>query len=370
MEIDVYSDGEVADYVNQNYVAVKVQLDTALADNENIRSWYGDAAMLAKTYNIRSYPTFVFLSADGKITHKGIGYMDKKQFISLLEDGRDAGSQCYSQYNQFEEHKLPYGRMPALAASLRSVGEDEKSKEIVEVYLDSFLLKQNRVQALTRENIRLAAANCEQTKSKCFQWLFANRSQMDSVMGYDLATRTVSQMIFLELAAPKLKQLGSLREAEPQISMWTSMKEKIGEKYGSYFSGRVVLDAELQWYSKRHDWEKMADLNLEKWEKYGFDINSGFEMVMVNNTIFEVIFMHCKNKSTLDKSIAWMKLICAKSPHRNDFMDTYANLLYKRGDLEEALKMERRALAINPRDEGISKTYDKMLQGQPTWSAN
>ncbi len=48
-------------------------------------------------------------------------------------------------------------------------------------------------------------------------------------------------------------------------------------------------------------------------------------------------------------------------------LDTHANLLYKLGKKEEALKYEEKALAYDPANEDLKKTYTKMKAGQPTW---
>ena len=61
-----------------------------------------------------------------------------------------------------------------------------------------------------------------------------------------------------------------------------------------------------------------------------------------------------------------------KSNHSN-FMDTYANLLYKLGRKEEAIKHAKLAVEIARRDDKeniatvVTATIAKMKNGEPTW---
>jgi hypothetical protein len=49
------------------------------------------------------------------------------------------------------------------------------------------------------------------------------------------------------------------------------------------------------------------------------------------------------------------------------FMDTYANIIYKLGNKEEAIKWEEKALALSNNDKSYQETIDKMKKGEKTW---
>lgn len=55
---------------------------------------------------------------------------------------------------------------------------------------------------------------------------------------------------------------------------------------------------------------------------------------------------------------------------RYEFLDTYANLLYRLGRTKEAIDTEKKALDLAPLDahkQRFQKTIDKMKKVEPTW---
>ncbi len=65
----------IGDYFNKNFINSKMDMEK------------GEGVDIAKTYNIKAYPTMLFLNSEGKIVHKIIGYHDKSE---LLEEAKKA----------------------------------------------------------------------------------------------------------------------------------------------------------------------------------------------------------------------------------------------------------------------------------------
>src|ERR1700748_2457576 len=74
MDRDVYPSGKVGVFMNSNFVSVRVQIDSSVNDNSDIREFYSDAKMLLNTYHISAFPTYLFFDSSGKLVHKGLGY--------------------------------------------------------------------------------------------------------------------------------------------------------------------------------------------------------------------------------------------------------------------------------------------------------
>jgi uncharacterized protein YyaL (SSP411 family) len=60
MDADVYTDPKVAEFVNKNFIAIKVQMDQNKSDPNQIKSWYGYASQIKKKNIIVAMPTFLF----------------------------------------------------------------------------------------------------------------------------------------------------------------------------------------------------------------------------------------------------------------------------------------------------------------------
>ncbi len=60
MDREVFSKSEVADQINKDFIAVKIQMDKTDLDKEDIKRWYNDAKVIQNTYTITAFPTYLF----------------------------------------------------------------------------------------------------------------------------------------------------------------------------------------------------------------------------------------------------------------------------------------------------------------------
>lgn len=73
-----FTDEEVGKYFNDNFINVTEDAER------------GEGRLLASKYEIRAYPTLLFINSDGTIRKKVVGYRDGKQ---LLNDAKRASDQ-------------------------------------------------------------------------------------------------------------------------------------------------------------------------------------------------------------------------------------------------------------------------------------
>lgn len=71
MEKNVFTDKNVADYYNKNFVNAHFDMEK------------GEGKALAVKYGIRSYPTLLFLNGEGEIVGKELGYIKTEEFLEL-----------------------------------------------------------------------------------------------------------------------------------------------------------------------------------------------------------------------------------------------------------------------------------------------
>ncbi len=70
----MYPSEKIGKFVNDNFIAVKVQMDSTQQDDEQIRKWYSIGSDFRSQYNVTAFPTYLFFSPNGKIVSKHIGY--------------------------------------------------------------------------------------------------------------------------------------------------------------------------------------------------------------------------------------------------------------------------------------------------------
>src|SRR5690606_25344935 len=141
--------------LNENFISIKVQLDSTSSDNDHIRSWYADARQLQQRYKISALPTFLFFSPAGDLVHKASGYMDPGSFIRLSKLARDPQKTLYyGQYKAYQQGKKEYSSMGGLALFTRDlIGDAALADTIARDYKRNYLDKLDTVALYTKENI-------------------------------------------------------------------------------------------------------------------------------------------------------------------------------------------------------------------------
>lgn len=95
MDKYTFTNPEVVAYVEQNYLAYKVDAEK------------GEGPALANRFRVRAYPTTVFLSPQGVEVGRQIGYVDAQQFLALLrkyqKDAKDKKTETTPSWPAFQE---------------------------------------------------------------------------------------------------------------------------------------------------------------------------------------------------------------------------------------------------------------------------
>ena len=80
----------------------------------------------------------------------------------------------------------------------------------------------------------------------------------------------------------------------------------------------------------------------------------------------QATFENTENKTALQIALTLSEKSISNDPaaHR---VDTYANLLYKLGRTEEAIKWETKAIELEPNEAAFKETLTKMKKGEKTW---
>lgn len=73
----IFKDEELGDFMNQNFVCVKYDMETE------------KGRLIQKEYGVRAYPTFIMLNSDGSLRHQFVGGGDAKAFIARVKEGLD-----------------------------------------------------------------------------------------------------------------------------------------------------------------------------------------------------------------------------------------------------------------------------------------
>ena len=371
MDQQVYSNDTIGNFMNDNFISVKVQMDSTQRDSKEVQNWYGAAHDFEAKYSVLAYPSFLFFSPDGTIVHKDMGTKTIGDFLNVAKSAMDPHMGYYTLLSSYERGNLSYADMTKLANAARDFKEKELAARIAKDYIGHYLDSLSEEQILTKENLyfidRYAAE--VSSKSNIYHLYFKDndRKMIDSIMGEPGYTiLLINEVVYAEDVNLGL-HAGLTAHQEPD---WSKMEKIIKRDFGRAYVRTAVLRARVEYYKTNKDWRQYAKYFILREEYLGIrkmaaNIVTAYAL---NDKAFEV-FTYSSKKKDLHTALAWVNLSIKMQHNHPDAatVDTKANLLYKLGKREEGIALEKRALDLKPNNRELQENYSKMQQGMATW---
>jgi thioredoxin-related protein len=376
MDKDVYANDSVGDLLNAKFISVKLQMDSSKTDNAFIQSRYKTAKEIGSTYRVAAYPTFLFFSPNGEIVSKDFGYKMPATFMQAAQDALNPSRQYYVLLRGYKKGKKDFVNMPYLISMSKQMGDTVDYYPILTDYY-AYLLSLDKNKLYTKENIEFIASTLESSTESAFTLFYPEGKAVNNAMGKEgYAKNVVDRIILKEKVSPFLKAA----EGKPEPD-WNILYSTIAKDYKGDYADRNILEAKMKWYLPNENMLKYAITLNDKMEKYGSDTTSMTEDFKLNNKAF-IIWEKIKDSQELKRMIRWMTGVVRRGEKATGvytqywplYIDTYANLLYKVGEISEAIKWQELAVTKS-REFGTDKSdanaiqenLEKMKKGQPTW---
>lgn len=359
MEKEVYPQEKVGEYFNDKFISVKVQMDTSKVDEDAVKKWYGDARQVREQYKVSAYPTYLFFTPDGQLLDRGLGAHETEAFIAMADKAIDPKNNYYAQYEQFQKGQRDPAEMSMLARRALELGDTASSQVVAKTYLAG--LKEENL--LTKENIEFMRKFTNTSSDRGFSLFYKNTDSINRLMkAPDYAQGLVQSVLYKEIIKPAVKKANETNT----VPDWGKISAMITKKYNAEYADRVVVAARLTWGLEHKDYAEYTKYYVQYVEKYGAPTETNqFKDLVWNNYAWQ-IFLYSNNKEELEKALSWSNKAVMISPMPN-WMDTYANLLYKLGRKENALRWQGIAIKLSPDDAELRKTMEAMKNDQPTW---
>lgn len=124
MSANVFPDAKVAELYNDKYINVKINMEK------------GEGILFAKAYDVRAYPTLMFIDAKGNMVHKAVGSRPVDGFVALGEAASDPDQQVGSLAQKYEGGNRDADFLMNYAKAMKSANM-EGSADVAEEYLTS-----------------------------------------------------------------------------------------------------------------------------------------------------------------------------------------------------------------------------------------
>jgi len=359
----------------------------------------GEGIEFVKKYDVKYYPTFLFIKPNGTLFSREVGTMHSSDFIKLpktaLDDLKDSkpmvvwdkeyptkkNDPAFLLDYMNKQDKLGNSITDQFNEYLAALPEERRTS-------DTIITFYNKVRYLNVNSV--AYKNLLKNKDKFFEKIhetvydYLYEGVMTSV---DEAIKTKDE----QLLNSAMEALDQTPKNKPRISkeeFCMGYYKTTGDsikylKYATIYCNGKLMNESPDSISKRDKARfiqignlissgKLVGLgdstHLAQLKKDAEHVVRSIISERLNNIAWEV-FLKISDIKGLQEALRWSKRSLEIYPKNPLWMDTYANLLYKLGQKEEAIFMEQEALnyVTKDRSEDLKMTLQKMKAGEKTW---
>ena len=382
MDKKVFANEMVGGNMNPSFISVKVQMDSTKDDNEQVRAWYNVAKFLEKKYEINGVPTYLFFSSDGHLIHRGNGYQKVFDFLNMASLAKAPEKRLmlnlYDKYKKGNRIKDYQQMMKLTKFTWKYIDKGEANKMAKECY-ENYLKKTSLQNLYTVNNLSFILGFPEliESRDRIFEVCYNQSNLFDSIIknpgrAHDIVQSTI---IREELNNKLLKNEKGIFE-KPD---WVHLQKTIETKYPKVTDVKHwFIDYKIEYYRRYYpNWRLWADARNEKLELFPPNLKVYKENWSLGGDLNQFgawyAFLECNDTIVLKEALKWIDIALSLDSYYPPYIDTKAQLLYKLGRKEEAIKLEEIAVALSRIPENNwtlaedEATLEKMRKGEVTW---
>jgi hypothetical protein len=269
-------------------------------------------------------------------------------FQAQVADTANPDLQYASLLQQFHNGKKDPEFVRDLTLMAVRVNDKKSIPELSAAYINSMS------DPFSFENMTFIQRFTRSTKDPGFDIIFKNQQKAGELIGDNNVRDKIMSAVF----NGEIKPFVTGPNAIPD---WNELEKKIVPQYGSP-GEEILLRSKAIHYINNKDWNNFVPAASSLIEKYRSSVSND----MLNNFAWAV-FENVSDTPSLKSALQWSKY-SLEAQQEPIMMDTYANLLHKLGNQQEAIKWEQKALDAKPHEAAFKDTLEKMKKGEKTWN--
>ena len=322
MDKETFPNEEVGKFYNESFIAYKMDMEKDIG------------IKIAAKYRVFSYPSFLFFNSGGSLVYKEAGFKKPEDFIISGKHAMTSEKQLNYDNNISDlKDNLPEFYIQVFRP--RKERDKVEEKTIIK-----FLNKQKDLFSVESWSIMYRFPLNDHYN----QFVLENKDRYGEMYGaYEIERKLIS-IIYSRLEKAIEEKDESMLE-----DVWALVDQVYEENVEV-----TKLSFKISFYQKVEDWNKYA----ETIEAY-ISLDQYKNTSSINNyawTIYEKV----DDKAVVEKATSWMKEVIAQD-QKYIYVDTYAALLYKGGDLVQAEKYALEAIAVGKESEQDTKGTEELL---------
>lgn len=311
MSKNVFADTIVGEFYNEKFINVKLDMEK------------GEGLAFSKKYQVRAYPTLLFINGDGEMVHIGLGSRSVNDFIQL---GVFASSEDTQWINLDSRYKSGDREVPFLLDYVAVLdGAGMEKYEAINAYLKT------QTDWKTLENVNFIFKHMGYDVSNyLFQYVMEQRDAFQAVLGKEKLEKKLDQAVSMSL--PPDANAAQLREAYQKF-----FPEEWEEKYTIALINNITAGSIL---ASNEETVRITDKYIKEYTDHNWNLLNGVAWHMFEST---------DDPSLLQSAVTWtLKSIETESNVYNN--DTAAWIYYKLGDMYKATAFADIAIRLGKMD--------------------
>jgi thioredoxin-related protein len=305
---------EVGDVFNAKFVNAKIDMEK------------GEGLDIAKKYNIRAYPTYIFVNGDGELVHKGLGSMPAPKFIEVGNAAADPERQFFTQKKKYEAGNNSQEFLKKFSTACREIQESKLAEEVANTYL------KGEKDWLTQENMTYISGFVKNIDSDLFKFVLKNRAAFENQLGVPLVGDMLEGNAIRGLAGKFYNRRDASFEKEKAIEYAKSINlpNDITEKATDYL--------QMFSYQNKRDMPNYLKAAVAFYDKYPPEDTNTL------NSVAWTFYESTDDRLLLEKALAWSLKSIGISP-QYPFLDTAAAIYFKLGNKQKAKEYAEKAIS-------------------------
>lgn len=322
MDKETFTDGKVADFMNEHFVATKIDMEKNYGVN------------LSMKYRVTGFPSFLIFSPDRRLVYKIIGFQKPEKFIVELENALNPENQLNLKgVSPVVDLDFPAFYKKAFEGKGKRVFPSAET-------LDSFY---NSRSGWTDE-VSFTIMSRFKMPEKVREYF------LEHINDYkELYDKEIDQ-ILSKLSNEKLK---AAIDGNDEGLMMEAVEFTL--KYMPENSEETAHYMKLTFWSNTGNWERFAAEFENLVEKEPFN-----QPATINSYCWD-IYENCNDPKVIEKACSWMEKAIEADP-QFAFLDTYAALLFKSGQYEKAEEYAKKAIKTGQENKEDVKSTETLLQ--------
>jgi thioredoxin-related protein len=345
---------ETGDAVNPHFICVGMQIDSTDQDSDTVKRAYPDARLISINYNIRAYPTFLYLNPEGRLVHRTEGSTrNAAEFISYTKDAMNPDRQYYSMIEKFRSGS----RDTIMLESLINLAIQNENGYLADSVIRAWLPLIKNV--YTRDRLQMIAQIAIEPGTPEFNLFYHNAEKINRLFKPGYAENVVMNSVIQHN-----QSILTAFNNPASTPDWNKIYMEISTQYGAALAHQIVISVKPVYYKRNKNWDLYIKNLLPFLKEYGANLDP----IDLNNGAWD-IFQYSTNTDDLNYGLSLSEHSMNSQKNNPAFIDTYANLLYKLGRKTKAIAKETEALnlAESADKKSYQETLDNMNSGVKTW---